>query len=217
MKYYKLYLSVDSSDIGTRNGEAQVEMTNNMHLTGEPLHTFFKNASYESLFDSNVSLSFKKNKNAILTDILSYSPFLNNCHFLINNKLYNIFTTCAPSRYVFLNSKIQDAFDSYRMFYCPMDNIEIIDFSRSLFYEDKKKDKLLSFIDLADFKAKENKFFYLKPSVLYFTGKQKSIINCYFSGLFVSESFLENLVLNKISGIDYSSTKKTETEFNFTG
>lgn len=144
MRYYTLRLPSDPKVIGVDNGIAQVEIRGDKfsdQTMYDRIKEFFRVKNYWSresfVPDFEIRFEYAESlKNAILTDFLSFSPYFIACPFMISQKVVNVFKEFnIQDHYLYPVAlfKEDDLIDLYEMFYCPLLDYNIIDFSRSSF------------------------------------------------------------------------------------
>jgi hypothetical protein len=136
--YYQLRLSSDPSVIGVSNGIQQVEIQDggggSQPSLDDVVHFFCRDTRVsEKLLDPPFVLDFscvKPLKRAILTDFLSYGPFLRSCPFMMSESAVGVFSLFKIQECRFYNSTvIKDASAiSYKMLYCPALGYDVLDF-----------------------------------------------------------------------------------------
>ena len=145
MKYYLLRLSSDPKIIGVKNGIAQGEILGNNFIDNkiyQKIIDFFQNPDYWS--NNNFIPDFHPNfeyikvlKGAILTDFFSFTPFLMACPFIISQRVVDLFQDFSIQTYYLFPTKLfqgKEIIDSYKMFYSPLLDYDIVDYSKSVFF-----------------------------------------------------------------------------------
>lgn len=141
--YYNIRLDWDPKVIGVKNGVYQLELDKKVYdktvyaqiesffIGGElPTNQIYPNLDYK--------FNFKKLKSAKETNLMSFTPYLKNCHFLIDNntlELLNLFNIQRYKAYEALiyDSPIENLNNNYWLFYSVLQDWNVIDFEKSLF------------------------------------------------------------------------------------
>lgn len=216
--YYKIRLDWDPKVIGVKNGVYQVELDMKRYdkMQFAKLQTFFIGGelSTEQVYpDLDYKFNFKKLKSAKETSFMRFTPFLNNCHFLVDINTLELFEKFNIQKYkayeaLIYNSSSENLNNNYRLFYSVIQGWNIIDFEKTVFTsggfgnypvsEHKFKDEN----EMRNFKGITN------VKLLALT-KEFDISLDFFhtrlGGLFVSEKLKSELERNNVTGIKFSN------------
>lgn len=143
MNYYNITLAYDTKVIGVKNGIYQVELIEKMY----DKNTFSKFKAYflvqnlplaNQLPDFNVEFYFKKFKLTKETSFMSFCPYLNHCHFLINENIQSLFDNFKIQPHKQFKTSLYDTValnpnDGYKMFFSIVQDWDVIDFKNSVF------------------------------------------------------------------------------------
>ena len=147
-RYIPITLESESSIIGVNNGIFQCEIKPKKfkYLSGFTiLSDFYNGYEFDSDHNRNIDSSIEIEycqllKKAYLTNFLSFSPYLLGCHFIVDEKTYNVlssFNLGRFSRFFPLNlydSKGQLVREKYFLFFQDLLLNSWIDFKNSIFY-----------------------------------------------------------------------------------
>lgn len=142
--YYSLDTDSDPKVIGVRNGAYQVELDTKRYEKDvfAKLSAFFiggrQLATNKIYPDLDYKFYFKKLKSAKETSFMCFTPYLNNCHFLIDNnalellKKFNIQKYKAYEALVY-DTKTEIFNNNYRLFYSVIQDWNLVDFENTVF------------------------------------------------------------------------------------
>ncbi|MBL0745089.1 imm11 family protein [Chryseolinea lacunae] len=146
MKYFALRGESNPKMIGVKNGVAQVEIDESLFENKKmysSIRSFFDAFAYWEKTSFYPELDFQVEAarmlpHAKLTDFLSFKPFLISCPFMVNERIKSLLSKhnlqehyYFPVR-VFEKETLRDG--NYYLFYSPMQDYDVIDFSKSTFF-----------------------------------------------------------------------------------
>lgn len=141
--YYNIRLDWNPKIIGVKNGIYQLELdrkiyNKNLYKEIEKLFLFGELIPNEQLPEIDFKFYFKKLKSAKMTDFMSFTPYMKHCHFLINKSIKDLFNNFNIQQHNFFDSIIVDSFneiinENYMLFHCPLQDWDVVDFSKSIF------------------------------------------------------------------------------------
>jgi hypothetical protein len=143
-RFYLLRVASDPAVIGVNDSESQSEILKKKFLNKENYDSLIKilgsneywqyrdNLSGQSLVLERVDLS----PQAILTDVLQFSPVLINCPFLISKKIKGIFESCNKNNMMFIETSVFDTEGkhSYHLIHLSRVGDHLIDYDKSTFF-----------------------------------------------------------------------------------
>lgn len=141
--YYSVELAWEPKIIGVKNGIYQVELD-------KTAYTKDTYGQIDSLFISNIIAEnqqtpaidfifyFKKLKSAKKTSFMSFSPYLSQCHFLIQKNVLEIFKYFKIQDHIAFEAEIYDSYKedhdtNYRLFYMAHQDWDVVDFEGTVF------------------------------------------------------------------------------------
>ncbi len=223
--YYTINLECEPKVIGVQNGIYQVSLDQKAYSkeSWRQLISDFKSTAFnpnDQGPEIDYKLHFKSLKSAKWTTFMSFSPFLNHCHFLIQRDILELLKSFnfQPSRDFeaeIYDSKTMNLDNSYRLFYSAFQDWNVIDFSRTVFtsggfgnqpklehvFKDEEEMKnytgIIHVKTLVLSKDFDNSLDFFHPRV---------------GGLFVSEKLKLVLEKNDITGVDFSSRVQVVTQ-----
>ncbi len=141
--YYNIALESEPKIIGVKNGIYQVELDKKAYdkETFKQLEqTFITNkfTPEQKIPDIDFKFYFKKLKSAKKTSFMSYTPNLNHGHFLINKRVLELFESFNIQKHKYFDTVIYDSTtenvdSTYKLFYCVLQNWDVLDFERTVF------------------------------------------------------------------------------------
>jgi hypothetical protein len=145
MMYYPLIRNSDPKVIGVHNGIMQVMIESDLYFDEQEYNRLIAGFSdyennIENTFFSHAHFEILANllPKAKLTDFLLYGPKLNGCPFIISDKVSELLKGFKIQNYkTYPVSLYKDGNlfnNSYRLFHCPVQSHEIIDFKKSTFF-----------------------------------------------------------------------------------
>lgn len=225
MRYYTLRLPSDPKVIGVDNGIAQVEIRGDKFFDQAMYHkieSFFQGLDYWSKesFVPDFEIHFEYVevlKNAILTDFLSFTPHLMASPFMISQRVVTVFENFNIQNYYLYPValfKEDDLTDLYRMFYCPLLDYDMIDFSRSLFSTGSalRGKKFHSFATKREFLDFLHKDPFIKVEELALSAlfdKKLDFFMGRIGGMFVSERLKKAMEIEGLTGINVLESKSS--------
>jgi hypothetical protein len=141
--YYNIEMEWDPAIIGVKNGVYQVELDKSSYNkeTYSLIEQLFMNNDLKSNQEFpklDYKFYFKKLKSAKKTDFISFSPYLNHCHFLIYKSILEIFKSHNIQHYSVFESVIIDSTAKtldldYSLFNSVLEDWQLIDFEKTVF------------------------------------------------------------------------------------
>lgn len=141
--YYNIRLDWNPKVIGVKNGIYQLELDKKAYDKNlyKELETLFLDGELipnEQLPEIDLKFYFKKLKSTKMTDFMSFSPYMKHCHFLVNKSTKDLFNNFNIQQHIFFDSIIIDSFndvinENYMLFHCPLQDWDVVDFSKSIF------------------------------------------------------------------------------------
>ena len=224
MVYYNIKTSWDPKIIGVKNGIYQVELLEKKY-TKEYLVQFNKYFHSELLLDNSlppfdIVFHFQKLKLARLTDVISFSPYLNYCHFILNDKAIRCLERFNVQNYHLLPVVIYDEHGketdtNYKMFFCKLMDWNIIDFKNTVFSTGGYGNfeiQYHTFINYEDYK-KFNKI--TKVTKLGLNKEFDNSLDFFctrLGGIFISNALKNEFLENNITGLDVDIPKEVELQ-----
>lgn len=221
MKYYLIRNDSEPKIIGVKNGIYQVEISRDRFvnkISYDEIIEFFDIFKYWDGI-SNPSISDLKIECAtllsggILTDFVSFSPHLIACHFMVSERAKSLFDKFKMSMHHYINVPIYSGTTlldvSFHLFYCPYQDFDIVDFSKSRFYTGNKifgkkyikiesKEEYLKFLQ-------ENPLMQTEEVVLASSfDLNLHLFAARTGGVFASEELLAALKKEKLTGLKIS-------------
>ncbi len=222
--FYNIRLDWNPKVIGVKNGVFQVELDKKSY--DKKIY-----AEIESLFiggelsinqiypDFDYKFNFKKLKSAKETNLMSFTPYLNNCHFLIDNNTLELLKSFNIQRFktyeaLIYDSSAENLNPNYRLFYSVLQDWNVIDFENSLFisggfgnipkiehkFKDEKEMKVFKGIAKVKTLALQKHF-----------DKTLDFFHTRLGGLFISEKLKLKLEEKKVTGLLLSNEVKVLT------
>ncbi|WP_312788859.1 hypothetical protein [Sphingobacterium sp.] len=223
--YYNIELEADPKVIGVHNGVYQVQLD-------EKAYDKEKYKLLDEIFLSNeftadqvipeldFKFYFKILKSAKKTSFMSYSPNIRHGQFLINKNTIEVFESFNIQKYknfdaIIYDSKKEDFDNSYSLFYCVLQDWNVIDFNRTIF----TTGGVFGNGPIVEHKfANENEYKALVGSkdvkTLALTEKFDTSLDFFITrvgGLFVSERLKEAIERNKLSGVFFRNNTEVIT------
>ena len=221
-KYYILQNLCEPEDIGLKTGEDQVEI----------LRHGFDNPKYYDLLmerlgpnywefeQQNWSTEFKVQyaklrEKAFLTDVLSFSPFLVCCQFMISARLKLIFEEFTLCQHMFIPTTVYRDQEPHHYYLLKLSNssYDIIEFSKSIFSVKTRgfnvetetfNRKFFSFLSAEEMLECEKNYHRFDAETLCFNEKfdrKLDLFTLYNGKIIISERLYERLVSENISGL----------------
>lgn len=222
--YYNLNLDWDPKVIGVKNGIYQVELDKKAYDTQvyKKIENLFINSEFtakQEYPELDFKFCLKKLKSARKTSFMSFSPYLKHGHFLVEKKTLELFEHYNIQKHKNYEAKIFDSNsesydDNYMLFYCVLQDWDVIDFKKSIFKSGgfgnlpeielkfKDENELRNFKGIAKVKtlALNNRF-----------DKSLDFFHTRLGGLFVSERLKLELERNNVTGIKFTNEVKIVT------
>lgn len=215
--YYNLRLDWDPKVIGVKNGIYQVELDEKAYdnETLKVLKSLFIEGEFtakQEYSEVDFKFYFKKLKSAKKTSIMSFTPNLKHGHFLVHKKVLELLKHFNIQKHkdydaVIYDSPNENLDNNYMLFYCILQDWEVIDFEKSVFIsggfgnnpiiEHKFKDEN----EMRDFKG------IAKVKLLALTKGFDTSLDFFYTrlgGLFVSEKLKQELERENITGIKFT-------------
>jgi hypothetical protein len=214
--YFNLRLDWDPKVIGVRNGVYQVELAAKAYdkETYRQLEALFIREQLKAnqvCPEVEFRFLFKNLKSAKKTNIMSFTPDLKHCHFLIDDDTRALLANFKTQQWKALetvvidpNSETQDY--RYGLFYCAFQDWNVVDFEKSIFkyggfgiipiteHQFKNEQEMRNFKGITNIK------------VLALSEDFDSSLDFFHTrlgGIFVSERLKEALEENKTTGIKF--------------
>lgn len=141
--YYNIRLDWDPKVIGVKNGIYQVELDKKAYdkKTYTILDSLFISGEFsakQEYPEVDFKFYFKKLKSANKTSFISFTPYLKHGHFLVHEKILEIFESFNIQHHkafeaVIYDSPNENLDNNYRLFYCVLKDWEVIDFENTVF------------------------------------------------------------------------------------
>lgn len=163
--------------------------------------------------DLDYKFNFKKLKSAKETNLMSFTPYLKNCHFLIDNITLELLKPFSIQGYKAYEVSVSDPStqnlnSSYRLFYSVLQDWNVIDFEKTLFtsggfgnnpiiehkFKDENEMKAFKGIPKVKILALQKHF-----------DKTLDFFHTRLGGLFVSEKLKLELEEKKITGVLFNN------------
>lgn len=141
--YYNLDLAWEPKIIGVRNGVYQVELDKKAY--DKEIYTILESLFISSEFTAkqvypevDFKFYFKKLKSAKKTSLMSFTPNLKHGYFLVNIETLELLDSFNIQYHknfeaVIYDSPTENLDSDYRLFYCVLQDWDVIDFEKSLF------------------------------------------------------------------------------------
>ena len=221
-KYYILQNLCEPEDIGLKTGEDQVEILRHgfdnpkyYDLLVErlgPNYLEFKHQNWSTEFKVQYA---KLREKAFLTDVLSYSPFLMNCKFMISARLKHIFEEFTLCQHMFIPTTVYrgQELHHYYLLKLSKSSYDIIDFPKSIFSVQVEgfnsetltfNRKRFSFSSAEEMLECEKDYLLFDAETLCFKEKfdrKLDLFTLYNGKIIISERLFERLVSENISGL----------------
>lgn len=218
--YFKLELSSDPKVIGVRNGIYQVELMEKVFTKEylKKLNAYFHPGSpwtlNEALPDFSVYFHFKKLKLTNETNFMSFCPHLSNCLFLIDDKSLKLLESFNIQSYQLYPSIISDPTNSeethsYKMFFTLIQDWDIIDFSKSVFYTGGYGNIALTDHQFSNAEEMRNFRPFPKIKVLALNNEFDSKLDMFYSrlgGVFISAKLRSAMEENGVTGLEFDNS-----------
>lgn len=141
--YYNIRLDWDPKIIGVKNGIYQVKLDNTAYQKKAYtiLESFFINNEFtaqQEYPEFHFKFCFRKLKSAKKTSFMSFTPYLNHVHFLIHQNVLDLLNDFNVQKYkayeaVIYDSPTENIDNNYRLFYCVLQDWNVIDFENTVF------------------------------------------------------------------------------------
>lgn len=141
--YYNIKLDWNPKVIGVKNGVYQVELDRKAYdkTKYQILDSLFIGGEFsakQEYPELTFNLYFKKLKSAKKTSFMSFAPYFKHGHFLVNKQILELFGSFNIQRYkdyeaVIYASSNADIDNNYRLFYCVLQDWNVIDFKNTVF------------------------------------------------------------------------------------
>jgi hypothetical protein len=216
--YYNIELAWEPEVIGVKNGIYQLELDKealipNHYTYIESLFISGVLAANEYPPEVNFKIIFKKLKSARMTSFMSFSPYFNNCHFLVHKKVIKLFNNFNIQRHKYFEVTINDSFEKdgnneYRLFYMSPMDWGVIDYDRTVFTDGgfgnvpridhsfKNETERRKFMGITKVK---------RLALLKDFDFSLDIFHTRIGGLFISEKLKIELEANNVTGVNYRS------------
>ncbi|WKK59673.1 DUF1629 domain-containing protein [Sphingobacterium sp. BN32] len=222
--YYNLRLDWDPKVIGVKNGIYQVELDKKSYdkMVYKKLDNLFISSEFtakQEYPELDFRFCFKKLKSAKKTSFMSFSPYLKHGHFLVEKKTLELLEHFNIQKHKNYETEIFDSNyesydDNYKLFYCVLQDWDVIDFEKSIFksggfgnepeieFKFKDENELRNFKGIAKVKtlALTNRF-----------DKSLDFFHTRLGGLFVSEKLKLEFERNNTTGIKFTDEVKVLT------
>jgi hypothetical protein len=222
--YYNIRLDWDPKVIGVKNGVYQVELDEKAYdkKTLKELKSMFIGGDLTAnQLNSKIDFKFyfKKLKSAKKTSVMSFTPYLNHCHFLANEDTYTLFERYSLQRHINFETVIYDSpneslDNSYRLFCSVLQDWNVIDFDKTIFtsggFGNNPKVEH-AFADENDMRKFNG---IIKVKTLALAKSFDSTLDFFHTrlgGLFVSEELKLELERNNVTGIKFTDEVKVLT------
>jgi hypothetical protein len=214
--YYNIRTAWEPSIIGVKNGIYQVELDkmaydSQAYAALESL--FIKNVFSANQFNPEIDfkLFFKKLKSAKKTSIMSFSPNLNHCHFLMKDTIVELFGDFNIQQYKAIETVVYDTptenvDESYRMLFLVLQDWDVIDFENTVFTTGGfgKNPKIeLSFKNEADLNVYNGITNVKTLSLKSNFDKTLDLFLTRLGGMFVSDNLRKALESANVTGLKY--------------
>lgn len=215
--YFNIKLSWEPKVIGVRNGVYQVELDHKKYKKEslQQINEYFHSTNIWTTKDPlpcfDIHFYFKKFKMTKETNFMSFSPFLNNCLFLIDETIVEILARFNIQSYELYTSTLYDPIDekennNYKMFFSLIQDYDVIDFNNTEFSSGGFGNNPLTFHKFPDLEA--YKSFPKLTSIVKLGLSKKFDINLdffytRFGGYFVSERLKLALEEHSVTGINF--------------
>jgi hypothetical protein len=218
--YFKLKLSSDPKIIGVRNGIYQVELMEKVFTKEylKKLDSYFHTGSSwtlkDALPDFSVYFQFKKLKLTKETNFMSFCPHFNNCLFLIDDRSLKLLESFNIQSHQLYPSIISDPINSeeihsYKMFFALMQDYDIVDFSKSVFYTGGYGNVALTDHQFSNGEEMRNFRPFPQIKVLALNNEFDSKLDLFYSrigGIFISEKLRSALEQNGVTGLEFDNS-----------
>jgi len=214
--YYNIELEYDPKIIGVNNGMYQVELDKRAYdkKTYAQVDTLFLRNEFTTKQTApkiDIKFYFKKLKSAQKTSFISFCPYLNHCHFLIQKNLLELFKNFNIQNYTVFETVIYDSpneniDNTYYLFYLVLQDWDVIDFKNTVFTYGgygKYPEIERTFVDENEMK---NFKFLTKVKTLALTktfDRSLDFFHTRLGGLFVSEKLKRALEESNVTGIKF--------------
>lgn len=223
--YYNIDLAWEPKIIGVKNGIYQVELDKKAYdkKAYAVLDSLFISKEFTAKQEYpqvDFKFYFKKLKSAKKTSFMSFTPNLKHGHFLVHKNTLELFKRFNVQKYndyeaVIYDSPTENLDSDYRLFYCVLQDWNVIDFEKSLFISGgfgnnpKIEHKFKDENDMRKFNgiAKVKK---LALSKSFDTSLD--FFHTRLGGLFVSEELKLELERNNVTGIKFTDEVKVLTD-----
>lgn len=141
--YYNIRLDWDPKVIGVKNGVYQLELDKKAY--DKKVYTILDSLFISGEFTAkqeypqvDFKFYFKKLKSAKKTSFMSFMPNLKHARFLVHKKILELFNSFNVQKHknyeaVIYDSPTENLDSDYRLFYCVLQDWNVIDFEKSLF------------------------------------------------------------------------------------
>lgn len=222
MKYYLLKTVSDPKIKGIKTGLSQVGLDEQNPVTLKLQEFFFAIGYWERekyIPDFEIkNCTATLHKNAKLTDFLDFRPNLLTCPFMISDRLAEVLSKFKIQQYFTYPVTLYDAgkllSDKYYIFCCPLQQYDVIDFSRSVFYSQIGfRDKhYIYFESQKEFESHENRGL-MKIEKLVLNSKFDSSLDLFetrLGGMYISEGLKDAIEILGFTGVNIYDDKEPE-------
>lgn len=215
MNFYKLKTAFEPEIIGVKNGIDQVEWLKDKtdQVTREIIGKFFTSYDWNIINkkpEFTFTLHVKMLKGAMLTDFVQLTPYFFGCPFLISKRVKEVFEKFNIQTYYLFPAIIYDKDkpleNEYYLFYQPLQDYDIIDFEKSIFYTQRgifEENKIKRFFkNLEEYKNFQEGT--LHPEKLAFNSNFDSTLDLFkarLGGMYVSEALKDAIEILGFTGV----------------
>ncbi len=214
--YYNIRTAWEPSIIGVKNGIYQVELDKKAY--DSQTYTALESLFIHNVFSANqfnpeidFKFYFKKLKSAKKTSIMSFTPNLKHCHFLVKDKIMELFGGFNIQEHKALEAVVYDSptenvDESYRMLFLVLQDWDIIDFENTVFTTGGfgKNPKIeLRFKNEADLNVYNGITNVKTLSLANKFDKTLDLFLTRLGGMFVSENLRKALESANVTGLKY--------------
>jgi hypothetical protein len=222
--YYNLRLDWDPKVIGVKNGIYQVELDkkkydNKAYAVLVSLFIGGEFTAKQEFPEVDFEFCFNKLKSAKKTSFMSFSPSFKHVHFLVHKKTLELLKHFNIQKHKDYQAVIYDSLNdnldnNYMLFYCVLQDWDVIDFEKSVFKSGgfgnnpEIEHKFKNENEMKDFKG------IAKVKSLALTNRFDMSLDFFHTrlgGLFVSEKLKLELEKNNVTGIKFTDEVKVLT------